>query len=177
MRRLRILSFWLLLSSLPAIAQIGAYAEYSAAKLNAPSANWVNGPVVGIYGERWHLGALHPGLDARGSFLYGGESTHWNSFLGGPRLAVQPADFPLHPYVEGLLGTGNYQSGAQAKPGMGPGGVSYNKFEYQILGGMDIEMTPRFDWRVIEFSMSQISDNGTASHPREVSMGLVVHLP
>ena len=177
MKIFRWISCALLLLPLPCLAQLGAYAEYSAAKLNAPSANWVNGPVVGLYGDKGHWGVLHTGLDARASFLFGGESTWWNSFLAGPRLAIQPQEFLLHPYLEGLLGEGHYQSGAAAQPGTGPAGVSDSKFEYQILYGMDLPMTPRIDWRVLEFSWSQISGNGTSSHPREVSMGIVVHLP
>ncbi len=169
--------FWLILLIFPIScrAQIGVYSEYSAAKLNAPSANWVNGPVVGVYGDKGHWRTLHTGLDARGSFLFGGESTQWMSFLAGPRLAIQPTEFLLHPYLEGLFGMGHYQSGSTPKPGMGPAGVSDNKFEYQLLYGMDIPLTQSIDWRVIEFSLSQISDNGTSSHPREVSMGIVMH--
>jgi len=175
MFRLRILSCLLLLFSLHALGQIGTYAEYNAAKLNAPSADWVNGPIVGVYGDRWHWGALHPGLDARGSFLFGGESTRLDSFLAGPRLALQPATFQLHPYLEGLFGLGHYQSGATLQPGMGPAGVSDSKYEYQLIYGMDIPLTHSIDWRVAEFSFSQISDNGTSSHPRAVSMGVVMH--
>lgn len=177
MKLSRLFPLLLLFFSLPVMAQLAAYGEYSAAKVDAPSSDWVNGPILGVYGDKGHLLFLKTGLDLRGSYWYGGESTSLDSVLAGPRLAIKPTGTPLHPYIEGLVGLGHYHSGAQPQPGTGPPMATYNRFEYQILGGMDITMTPRIDWRVIELSDSQVSDIGASSHPRAVSMGVVVRLP
>lgn len=176
MRLLRLSPLLVLFMALPAMAQIAAYGEYSAAKLNAPSSDWVNGPIFGVYGDKGHVFFVRTGLDLRGSYLFGGEATRLDGVLAGPRLAVNPKTFPLHPYAEGLIGLGQYHSGALPKPNMGPAMASYSKLEYQALGGMDLVMTPRVDWRVLELSYSTISGLGNSSHPRAVSMGIVVHL-
>ncbi len=177
MKLVRLLPLLFLFASLPTMAQLAAYGEYSAAKINAPSSDWINGPILGVYGDKGHLLFLKTGLDVRGSYWYGGESTRLDSVLAGPRLAIKPSAEPLHPYVEGLVGLGYYHSGAQPQPDTGPAMASYSKLEYQILGGMDLTMTPRIDWRVLELSYSGISGLGLSSNPRAVSMGIVVRLP
>ncbi len=177
MKFLKFLPFLLLIASLPAMAQIGLYSGYSASKINAPHADWISGPIVGAYGEKGHISFLTTGLDMRGAFLFGGDYTHLFNVLAGPRLAFVPRVVPLQPYAEGLVGLGHYVSGSQPQVGRGPANGTYNELEYQVIGGMDLNVAPHVDWRVVEFSYSGISGLGLSSHPRSVIMGIVVRLP
>jgi len=171
MQRIRYFLLPLLaLCALPAMAQIGVYAEFSAAKVNVPNTNWIYGPTFGAYYDPWHVPFLAAGLDARGVILGSGSNT-LDSGLFGPRLVFQPHVVPLQPYVEGLVGVGHAQFG------QGVAAVDATKFEYQFLGGLDMTVFPRFDWRVVEFSYGGLSGLGTSYNPKTISTGLVFRLP
>ena len=90
----------LLFCPLYAKAQIGVYAEFSAAKVNVPSANWMYGPTFGAFFDRGHLLFLSTGLDVRGAFL-GSGNNKLDSGLAGPRLVFRPHVVPIQPYIEG----------------------------------------------------------------------------
>jgi len=162
--------FMLLLCSLYAKAQVGVYADFSAAKANVPGANWIYGPTFGAYFDRGHLLFLSTGLDARGAFL-GWGTNKLDSGLFGPRLVFRPHVLPIQPYVEALIGagyTGYYQGSAP---------TTVTKFEYQFLGGLDLTVLPRIDWRVVEFSYGGLSGLGSSFNPKTISTGIVVRLP
>ncbi|MHB8303983.1 MAG: hypothetical protein ACYDC6_14315, partial [Acidobacteriaceae bacterium] len=172
----------LLFSSAGAMAQLGVYGEFTAGKSNVPLASgmngpsWMYGPTFGVYYDPWHLPFLAAGLDARGVFL-GSGNNKLDSGLFGPRLVFRPHVLPIQPYVEGLLGVGHakyYEFGQFAQMA-----ASYNatNFEYQFLGGLDLTVFPRIDWRVVEFSYGGLSGLGTSYNPETISTGLVVRLP
>ena len=160
----------LLVSSTGAIAQIGLYGEFSAAKPNVPQVGWIYGPTFGAYYDPWHVPFLAAGLDVRGVLL-GSGTNKLDSGLFGPRLVFQPHVLPIQPYVEGLIGVGHAQFG------QGMAAVDETKFEYQFLGGLDMTVFPRIDWRVVEFSYGGLSGLGTSYNPETISTGLVVRLP
>jgi hypothetical protein len=183
MRRIHyVLVSILLFCSLPAMAQIGLYGEFSAGKSNVPLAagwsgpGWIYGPTFGVYYDPWHLPFLAAGLDARGVFL-GSGSNKLDSGLFGPRLVFRPHVLPIQPYVEGLIGAGHakYDEHKQFTALM----ASYNatNFEYQFLGGLDLTFFPRLDWRVVEFSYGGVSGLGSSLNPETISTGLVLRLP
>lgn len=160
----------LLLSSVYASAQVGLYAELSAAKVNVPGSSWIYGPTFGAYFDRGHLLFLSTGLDVRGAVLGSGGSK-LDSGLAGPRLVFRPHVLPLQPYVEALGGFGRteyYQ---------GPSHSTVTKFEYQFLGGLDLTLLPRIDWRVVEFSYGGVSGLGSSFNPETISTGIVLRLP
>ena len=169
-RHLYIVAMFLLLSSTSAIAQIGLYAEFSAAKVNVPGSSWIYGPTFGGFLDKGHFWVLSTGLDARGAILGSGVNT-LDSGLVGPRLVVRPHILPFMPYVEGLVGIGRagyYQNDAP---------TTVTKFQYQFLGGVDFTVLPRIDWRVVEFSYGGLSGLGSSFNPTTISTGIVVRLP
>lgn len=170
MKLSRLLPLLFLFSSLGAMAQVSVYGEFGAAKLNVPDTSWIYGPTFGAYYDPLQAAIVSVGLDARGAFL-GTGSTKLNSGMIGPRLVLTPHAVPLHPYVEGLIGVGHYQ--------FGPGGAqtSATKFEYQFLGGLDLTVLPRIDWRLVEFSYGGVSYLSSSFNPKTISMGIVVRLP
>lgn len=160
----------LVLCPMFATAQIGLYAEGTAAKANVSGAEWVYGPTFGAYFDKGHLLFLATGIDARGAILGSGDNV-LDSGLIGPRLALQPHVFPLQPYVEGLVGLGHVGYSQGTTPAV------VNKFEYQFVGGLDLTILPRIDWRIVEFSYGGLSGLGSSFNPKTFSTGIVVRLP
>lgn len=160
----------LLSACLPAArAQVGLYAEFGGAKINAPSNDWIYGPTFGAYADFVPLPIVHIGGDIRGSVLGVSQTTTLYSGLIGPRISVHPHVLPLSPYIEAVAGIGHYDYGR----GFG----SDTKFEYQFLGGIDHTIIPRLDWRVVEFSYGGLSAFGSSLHPKTISTGVVLRLP
>ena len=150
-------------------AQTGVYLDFSAAKLSAGTGDWMYGPTVGLYHSVGY-GLVSAGLDARGTFLTR-DGAHLYSGLVGPRLALTPHVLPFKPYVEGLVGVGNYGTGAVG------GNATSTNFEYQLLGGVDMTILPRIDWRVVEFSYGGLSVLNGSYNPKTLSTGIVLRLP
>jgi hypothetical protein len=152
-----------------AFAQTGIYAEFGGSKIDAPTDEWVYGPIFGIYSDFIPLPFVRLGLDLRGSILGVSQDTTLYSGLIGPRLAVHPKVVPFTPYVEAVFGIGNFDSGSV--------NGTDTKFEYQFLGGIDHTLLPRLDWRVVEFSYGGLSVLDSSLHPKTISTGLVLRLP
>ncbi len=171
MKIYKYLSFLLLLLvPLYAKAQVGLYAEFSAAKANVTNSTWIYGPTFGAYLDHGQFWILSTGIDARGAILGSGNNT-LDSGLIGPRLVVTPHILPIMPYIEGLIGIGNagyYQGNAP---------TTVTKFQYQFLGGLDWTILPRIDWRLVEFSYGGLSGLGSSFNPKTISSGIVVRLP
>lgn len=167
--RFVVLAF-LLCFAAAATAQVGIYGEFSSAKLDE---GWIHGPTFGAYFESHLVPVVSLGLDARGSFLGSGDngSPKLNSGLAGPRVGLKLHIIPIQPYVEALIGAGHIEAGA------GPARTSETKFEYQFLGGLDLTILPRIDWRVVEFSYGGLSSLGGSFNPKTISTGLVLRLP
>ena len=159
-----------IISSMTATAQVGLYGEFSVTKLNVPNTSWIYGPTLGGYLDKGHFWVFSSGVDARGTLL-GSGSTTLDSGLVGPRVALRPHIVPIQPYAEALIGAGH------ADYGQGVAHVSATKFEYQFLGGLDLTILPRIDWRVVEFSYGGLSGLGTSFNPKTISTGIVLRLP
>ena len=160
-----------LLSALPASAQLGVYANFSAAKVNFGDNNWIYGPGFGAYIDHGHFIFLSTGIDARGIILGTGSSTKFDAGYVGPRIALRPHILPIKPYVEGLVGVGHAElnnSGIQS---------SSTDFSYQLVGGIDYTLLPHIDWRVAEFSYGGLSIFDSSLHPKTISTGIVIRLP
>ena len=160
----------LLFCALDAAAQVGVYGEFSTADLNKPNVGRVYGPTFGAYYDAWHVPFFGAGIDVRGAFL-GFGSTTLNSGLAGPRLVFTPHPLPIRPYVEALVGIGHTHFG------QGFADQSSTDFEYQFLGGLDLTILPRLDWRIVEFSYGGLSGLESSFNPKTISTGIVVRLP
>ena len=155
----------------PANAQLGVYANFSAAKINGSSSDWIYGPGFGGYLDHGHFIFLSTGIDLRGEILGTGSSTKFDAGYIGPRVAFRPHVLPVKPYIEGLVGVGHTElvsDGVQ---------VDTTKFSYQFVGGVDYTLIPRVDWRVAEFSYGGLSILDGSLHPKVISTGIVVRLP
>jgi hypothetical protein len=186
--RLLLLSAIAALSALPsARAQIGVYANFSAAKLSSGSSDWIYGPGFGAYLDHGHFIFLSTGIDARGLILGTGSSTRFDAGYIGPRLAVRPHILPIKPYIEGLVGVGHYENDVNnSAPLVIPTGgspepsstsTSATKFSYLAVGGIDYTLIPRVDWRIAEFSYGGLSILDSSIHPKTISTGIVIRLP
>ncbi len=157
-------------ASRSASAQVGVYAEFSGTRLNIPLTSWVYGPTFGAYYQTKKFGSLRPGFDVRGGFMLGKANTAYASGMGGPRLAFHPRVIPVTPYAEALFGIGHVTYG------LGNPLTTIDKFEYDLLGGADLKLMPRLDWRVIEFSYGSLTYMGSNFNPKIVSTGIVFRI-
>lgn len=153
------------------LAQTGIYATFTAGKTDLPNTDWIYGPTVGAYFDSSHFQALKLGADVRGTFLGGSGNTQMQSVLVGPRVAVHVPTVPVKPYAELLIGAGHIHAG------QGFAESSVTKFQYQGVFGADVTILPRFDWRVVEFNYSGLSDYANGIHPKSISTGLVFRIP
>lgn len=156
--------------SMLARAQVGVYANFSAAKLNVSNTNWVYGPTVGAYYDAFHFGVGSAGLDLRAQLFNNNAAAKLDSGLVGLRVAVHPPVFPIKPYLEGLAGVGH------AEFSLPDASSSATRFEYSFLAGVDYTLLPHIDWRVVEFSYGGISALGGSFNPKILSTGLVVRI-
>ena len=164
---LSLLAATLLSAASIAEAQAGVYAAVSGTRVNISNTSWIYGATVGAYFDAKRFVYLKPGIDARGSFLFGNSNEALYTAMAGPRLAFQPKKVPITPYAEALFGMGSLN--------YGEGFPSYTatKFEYQFLGGADVKISPSFDWRAIEFGVGHLSDMNGTYYPKTISTGFV----
>lgn len=186
----------LLGAAFPAAAQVGIYGEFSSSRINVPNQPEQYGVTFGGYSERSlarHLKALKFGPDFRMTMQSGSNSSNSlggapaQSLLmieGGPRLAFRTPIARLQPYIEGLVGGGNSQIGEVIPDGspVPPNAPLKNKngggsLEIQGLGGLDVRVHPRLDWRAVEVGYARLFSTGTYGLTfATFSTGLVFHL-
>jgi len=174
--RFLFLSFIISAVAAAAQAQTAIYGEFTGAKLSAAHTPWMYGPTIGVYHDSGH-GLLAAGFDVRGTFAGRGDSDgrdtsqSLDTVMVGVRLAATPHVLPIKPYGEVLGGLGHL------KAGEGSARTSSTKFAYEFVGGVDVKMLPRFDWRVVEFSYGRLAGLGDSFAPKTLSTGIVFRLP
>jgi hypothetical protein len=167
------------LLSISARAQTAVYLNFSATNPD----NWIYGGTAGFYHDPWHPFSAEAGVDARVSYLGNGSTPGTPQVYGvtaGPRLAFHPHVLPIMPYAEVLAGFGH----------VGIGITSADRFEYQIVGGVDVKIVPRIDWRFFDFAYTSYPGLSvgyqryygyppeyTSFSPKMLSTGLVLRLP
>lgn len=160
-------------------AQFAVYAEGQAVRfdnqVNATT-DWFTGGTFGAYYDFARIPVLALGLDARGSFL-SGDQQHFRSGMVGLRADARTPALPFRPYVEGLIGVGGTKADVTSNLPL----HYSNKFEYEVLGGLDFTVFPHLDVRLPEIGyarMSPVSSSSTSPDSRllELSAGLVLRL-
>ena len=200
MRLWKLVPFLLLLVPFSAMAQIGLYGEFSTTDIHAANEPEIYGITFGGYDDKRfnrHLTSLSLGPDFRVSLQSGSTSNGYPggepaqsliSVQGGPRVAFKLPVASLHPYVEGLIGGVDSQIGevigdtyyhkvAGSPPGANTnGGISLSG---QALGGLDLNVRPRVDWRVVEVGYARLfeSSGSPSLGITTFSTGIVVRLP
>jgi hypothetical protein len=162
-------------------AQVAIYGKFEAVRFagsnTTPASTWYYGPGAGIYDDFLHLGPVAFGADLRGNLLSGSQQK-FRSALFGLRLSAKPPILPLRPYIQGSVGVGGpTHSGLD-----GIKTIYSNKFQYQIVGGLDYTLVPHLEFRAVELSYGRMSGvSGTASAPVAtlftVGTGLVFRFP
>ncbi|MFZ0631055.1 MAG: hypothetical protein WA399_08105 [Acidobacteriaceae bacterium] len=170
MRKVFVLVAMLTMCLGAARAQAGVYAGFAASDYHVPNVGWQYGPVFGVYYQPWAAPFIRAGLDVRGSLL-GSGNEKVDSILVGPRVQIHPHVVPLMPYGEILIG------GGHVNLGQGSAAVNKTAAEYQVVGGIDMTVFPRLDWRVAEVSWGSVQNVGTSVKPMTVTTGLVLRLP
>ncbi|HEX6496925.1 MAG TPA: hypothetical protein VF018_15645 [Acidobacteriaceae bacterium] len=165
--------------SLSAPAQTAVYLDFTATNPD----NWIYGGTAGFYHDPWHLFSAEAGVDARVSYLGNGQSPDTPRVSGvtaGPRLAFHPHVLPITPYAEVLAGGGHVRIG----------NANTGRFEYQIVGGIDLKIISRLDWRFFDYAYTgypglnvgyrryyAYPDVNSSFSPKMLSTGLVLRLP
>ena len=166
----------LLMSAVPAVAQLGVYGKLDLNRYtdtNANSTNWLYGAGIGVYDNFIHAGPIALGGDLRGEFASGNNHSY-RSLLVGPRIALKLPIINFSPYLEPLFGYGGGKYSGQTAADVT---TSYdNKFLYGGVGGLDITVLPHLDWRVIEAGYIT-EHNGNLPNPSILlSTGIVIRL-
>ncbi len=153
--------------SRPASAQLALYGMYGIGNSGVVNTGHIYGPTVGLYDDRGTV--INYGADLRAAFLSDGGSTQFDSGLIGPRLAIKPHVIPIDPYGELLVGF------VHASYGQGASKSTRNNLAYSANVGLDMTLLPHIDWRVVEFSYTNVINGGIT--PETFSTGIVVRLP
>jgi hypothetical protein len=171
MKLLPLLALFLIgLAPLSSHAQLGLYGGFTVQNVGGPRNDGIvlYGGTLGAYLASGRLAILNVGVDLRGSSSRSGGDSFTSGAIG-PRVGLNLHVIPLHPYVEATAGLGNVGF---------KGSSSVTRFEYQLLGGLDITVLPRIDWRLVEYSYGGMSyPNSAAYHPKSLTTGLVLRLP
>jgi hypothetical protein len=172
--------------SLAAHAQTAVYLDFTASNPD----NWIYGGTAGFYHDPWHpfsaeagVDVAEAGADVRVSYLGNGQTPGTPRVYGmttGPRLALHPHVVPIKPYAEVLAGFGH----------VGIGITSADSFEYQVVGGIDLKIVSRLDWRFFDFAYTGYpglsvgyqryygyAPEYTSFSQKMLSTGLVLRLP
>jgi hypothetical protein len=167
-------TFVLLLSCLPAAAQLAVYGKFDIdhyTDTNSNSAVMVYGAGVGIYDNFIHLGPVQVGGDLRGDLSSGNRYSYRSVLIGLP-VGVKLPLLPVRPYLEPVAGVDGSKYTGSTAPGITTS-HSY-KLAYGFVGGVDWTVLPHIDWRVVEAGYTR-EDNGVAPNPNVlVSSGLVL---
>lgn len=116
--------------------------------------NGYYGGTAGIYDDFLHLGPVRAGLDLRGGLARGGNLDYRNALVG-VRVAVKAPILPLKPYAQASLGVGETKyTGAAA---VGITSQYSGKLIWQAYGGLDMNIFPHIDFRVIEVGFGKQS--------------------
>ncbi len=184
------------LASAVAHAQLGIYGTFTGNRISGIPYTGTNsstsngsfsalGGGGGVYYNLRTYGPVRLGIDARGAVTsskrgvqpnFIGAGGHLNSALVGVRGVFHTPLAPLHPYVQGSVGLARTDFGKNYALG-----VTYsNALQYEGFAGLDVQVLPFMDIRVLELGIGAVRGTGTNSgnFPVEsVSSGIVFHLP
>lgn len=145
-------------------AQFAIYGAGSGATFYNSETNLGYGGLAGIYKQTSHaLHRISVGADLRGTFVVR-EGFHYYTGAAGPRIAFHFPVLPLSPYLEGLVGVADFNTGR--------GTDSSTHFNYQGVGGLDATILPHIDWRVVDLTYSGVT--GESLKAFTFSTGIVI---
>ena len=155
----------------PASSQVSIYAEMSASKLTGGIATQTTtvlyGPTFGVTAQIATKAHLNIYADVRGAFI--GGTTRLDGVGIGPKIGL-PLKKKYEAYTELIVGFARYNNGQNL-----PASSSTDS-QIQLNSGLDRQITPRFDWRILEFGYEQYYGLGGEYNPKSFSTGVVLHL-
>lgn len=153
----------------PAHAQLGVYAGFSTAKLDAPNTNRTNGGTFGAFYDSHHFPLVNFGGDLRAVVTKSDAVTQVTSGAVGPRAVFHLPVIPIHPYVEGLVGAAHVRTGQ--------GSVQYDgtNLAAGAAVGADLTLLPFISWRVIDYNYTRLVGPGNSQST--LTTGLVLRIP
>lgn len=168
-----------LLWGAPADAQVGLYLQGTASQLQFQNTPFMYGATFGGYRMK-DAGPVSLGADLRGGITESHNGTSrpltdeaLDFGLFGVRVAASPRVLPLSlkPYAGAMIGAGYWRGGL--------GIVRQDKYHMlvQFLGGVDLPVSKRLDWRVAEFTYGRLGAQPGSIYPITVSTGIVLRLP
>ena len=160
-------------------AQVGLYLQGTASLLQFRDTPFMYGASFGGYRLK-DAGPVSVGLDVRGSITESHNGTSapltdeaLDSGLFGVRVAASPRVLPLSlkPYGEALIGVAYWRGGLSV--------ARQDKYHMlvQFVGGVDLPVSKRLDWRVAEFTFGRAGAQPGSIYPISVSTGIVLRLP
>ncbi|HEY0264789.1 MAG TPA: hypothetical protein VGC07_09720 [Granulicella sp.] len=163
------------------------------------------GATGGIFYDWRSFGLVRLGGEIRGSITnstqsaypnYNGGGGHLGEGLGGVRLSFHAPILKIRPYVSGMVGVARTNFGVAYNNVLAttPGGISKDTgvqitthFAYNVFAGVDYQLIPIMDWRVVELGWGGVQgkqfNNPTATGPDHmfpvgsISTGVVFHFP
>ncbi len=158
----------------PACSQLTAYAEIGATTLSNPSDTTViAGPTFGLTDQLGTIHGVRAGFDLRAQLS--GASERLDTLSLGPVLAVKHKRIRV--FGEFLVGFSRYNDGQRTPV---PNGLSNpnsgtTDSEIQGVGGLDLALTKRLDYRVFEYAYQEFFGVGGQFNPSTFATGVVLH--
>ena len=156
-------------------AQVAIYGEATGANIGFKDPPHVYGGTFGIYDTK-PVGPVALGFDVRvGLTKRGGTSQPLSDAaldMGqlGLRAAFTGWKLPVKPYAEVLVGPAYWRGGLSVARN------DASHFLMQVLGGLDVSILPKVQWRVVEFSYGRMGGVPNFVEPETLSTGIVLVL-
>lgn len=167
--RLSFVFLCFVLAGIPSWGQNALYATFSGSRPDYANSHWTYGSTFGFYRDSKHIPGFDFGYDIRGTILATDRTTKVIGGQWGPRMNLR---LPMvKPYVEGLVGAAHVETGT---------GASYRSniyLSYGLVGGANVTLLPRLDWRVVDFTYGGYPALYGHTNYKTVSTGLVLRLP
>ena len=170
MKRICVVTVFLVGICCVAKAECGLYGLFSASSVRVLNSDWEYGGTPGFYCDRWKADWAHAGFDLRVPLLGSGTSK-LEGGLGGARIRLDRIGLNFKPYAE-LLAGGSHVTNLE-----GGSSVHSNSFQYQVVAGVDRKVSPRIDWRLAELSWGRLTYREHGFALTTVSTGLVLRFP
>lgn len=151
-------------------AQVSIYASFSASRFSGPNPDWEFGANPGVFFEPWKIPFADAGIDIRALQLGSGNSK-LQSALVGPRLRLRPHKLDLAPYGEVLVGAAHVTLSHDSNL------VHENGPQFQLVAGVERNVSPRVVWRLAEISWGEVLNVGTRLKTFTTSTGLILRFP
>lgn len=156
-------------------AQVAAFGEATGANIGFNNTPHVYGGTFGIF-DTMPVGPVAVGFDVRiGLMNRGGTGQPFTDAALdegqlGLRVAYREWKLPIRPYAEALVGAAYWRGG------LGVRRNDADHFLMQAVGGVDLKLYRKLQWRVVEIAYGRMGGVPNFVEPTMLSSGLVLVL-